>query len=106
MTPTKNQLEQMTDYRECAERLLTAADPRALADAARTLAMYVGHYQRRHGVLSFDALLSLSSHETAEQVADISEGMRWLAAVLTVASAVRIDLDAKSSHEADLIKGT
>src|ERR1700687_1274246 len=97
LTPSKDQLERMTDYRECADLLLAVADHRAVADAARTLALYVGHYQRRHGPISLSALLSLSSHETAEQVADLSEGMRCLAAALTLARAVRSDLDAKRS---------
>jgi hypothetical protein len=64
--------------------------------------LYVGHYQRRHGTISLGALLSLSSHETAEEVADLSEGMRCLAAALTLASAVRSDLDARSNDESNV----
>ena len=35
-------LERLKDYRECTDRLFAVADPRAIEDAARTLALYVG----------------------------------------------------------------
>jgi hypothetical protein len=90
LTPSKEQLERMTDYRERTDQLLAMADIRVVADVARTLASYVGHYQRRHGPISLSALLALSdSDPTAEQVEDLSEGMRCLAAALTLASALR-----------------
>ena len=36
------ELQRLKDYRECADRLFAVADPRAIEDAARTLALYVG----------------------------------------------------------------
>jgi hypothetical protein len=85
-------LERLVDYRECADRLFAIANPRAIEDAARTLALYVGYYQRRHGPISIGALATLSS-ETAspEQVADLAEGMRCLAAALTLANTLRVE---------------
>ena len=84
-------LQRLVDYRECADRLLAVADPRAIQDAARTLALYVGYYQRRHGPISISALATLSSESAAnpEQVADLAEGMRCLAAALTLANTLR-----------------
>ena len=85
------------DYRECADRLFTVAGTRAVEDAARVLALYVGYYQRRHGLISITALATLSSESpTAEQVADLAEGMRCLAAALTVASTIHNEADGKS----------
>jgi hypothetical protein len=85
-------LERLLDYRECADRLFGLANPRAIEAAARTLALYVGYYQRRHGPISISALATLSS-ETAspEQVADLAEGMRCLAAALTLANTLQLE---------------
>ena len=35
-------LARLLDYRECADRLFAVANPSAIEDAARTLALYVG----------------------------------------------------------------
>jgi hypothetical protein len=84
-------LARLLDYRECADRLFAVANPSAIEDAARTLALYVGYYQRRHGPISISALTTLSS-ETAspEQFADFAEGMRCLAAALTLANTLKV----------------
>jgi hypothetical protein len=83
-------LERLLDYREGADRLFATADPRAVEEAARVLALYVGYYQRRHGLISIGDLATLSSESpTAEQVADIAEGMRCLVAALALANVMR-----------------
>ena len=77
----------MLDYRECADRLFAAAGTRAVEEAARVLALYVGYYQRRHGVISISDLETLSrGSPTIEHAADLAEGMRCLAAALTLAN--------------------
>jgi hypothetical protein len=90
VTQNKDQtLDRLLDYRECADRLFAATSTRAVEQAARVLALYVGYYQRRHGVISISELATLSSESpTAEQAADIAEGMRCLAAALTLANTV------------------
>jgi hypothetical protein len=80
-------LEHLQDYRECADRLFAVAKSGAVEQAARVLALYVGYYQRRHGVISISDLETLSrGSPTIEHAADLAEGMRCLAAALTLAN--------------------
>ena len=79
--------ETLNEYEQLANQLLVLADPRAIAHAARILALYVGHYQLRYGPIASDALDSINSTSpTAQQVADRVEAMRILAAAIAVAA--------------------
>jgi hypothetical protein len=61
-------------------------DKTAIAETARLLALYVGHYQRRYGPIDIAALATLRTGTlTDEQAADLAEAMRCLAAALTLA---------------------
>jgi hypothetical protein len=74
-------------YQKAADRLLDSCDKRTVADAARLLALYVGHYQRRHGPIGIEALADLTSAlPTSDHREDRAEGMRALAAALTLSA--------------------
>ena len=80
MTP-----ETLTAYEHVADRLLDTCDKPTVAAAARVLALYVGYYQRRHGPIGIEALADLTSElTTGDHRDDRAEGMRALAAALTL----------------------
>jgi hypothetical protein len=82
MTP-----ETLKAYEQVADRLLDTCDKRTLADTARVLALYVGYYQRRHGPVAIEALADLTSESTSgDRREDRAEGMRALAAALTLSA--------------------
>ena len=83
--------ERLQNYRERADRLLKLAGTRAVEEAARTLALYVGYYQRRHGPIPVNAMLTLSGTPTVDQIADFSEGVRCLAAVFALTNSLHAD---------------
>jgi hypothetical protein len=81
--------ETLHEYEHTADALLTVSPRPAVERAARVLALYVGHYQRRHGLLSPTELsIPACGPLTAEQLADRVEAMRVLAAALVLAGVV------------------
>jgi hypothetical protein len=74
-------------YQQAADRLLDSCDKRTVAEAARLLALYVGHYQRRHGPIGIEALADLTGDlPDGDHRDDRAEGMRALAAALTLSA--------------------
>ena len=69
--------ETLEEYDRLANELLLASDKATVEQTARLLALYVGYYQRRYGLVD-------SQRSAEEQLADSAEGMRVLAAALTL----------------------
>jgi len=87
--PQEYERETLHEYEQTADALLKASPRHAVERAARVLALYVGHYQRRYGLIApTDSAVPDFGPLTAEQLADRVEGMRVLAAALAVARAV------------------
>jgi len=81
--------ETLHEYEHTAGALLKGSAREAVEHAARVLALYVGHYQRRYGVIAPTELtLPDCGPLTAEQLADRVEGMRVLAAALALARVI------------------
>jgi hypothetical protein len=82
MTP-----ETLKAYEQVADRLLETCEKQTVAEAARVLGLYVGYYQRRHGPIGIEALADLTADSpSANQREDRAEGMRALAAALTLSA--------------------
>ena len=93
-------LETLNEYEQVANRLLAVSDKRAVERAARVLALYVGHYQLRHGPISTAALAAIdTASPTHAQIADRAEAMRVLAAALTIAGVADSDVEDEASGE-------
>jgi hypothetical protein len=76
-------------YEQVADGLLAMCDKQVIAQAARVLGLYVGYYQRRYGPIGTDAFTARSGDSASpEQAADFAEGMRALAAALTLSAGV------------------
>ena len=87
-------IETLKEYERCANHLLAVSDRAAVEEAARILASYVGHYQRRYGPIDTAALADMTSEiVTAEQVEDRTEALRVLAAALAVGGALGLTTD-------------
>jgi len=88
LTQALDGLETLSHYERTANALLAASGKHAVEHAARVLALYVGHYQRRHGPIDTAALAAPDNGmPTPEQIADRVEAMRVLAAALVIAAA-------------------
>ena len=80
-------MELLSEYERLANDLLFVTDNKAIAAAARILALYVGHYQLRYGPIRRDRLDSINSKSpTARQIAERIEAMRVLGAALALGS--------------------
>ena len=84
---------QLKDYHEIAKRLMAAADKGQLEEALRVLAIHVGYYQRRHGLVPMDETLAAlhADKPTDDQLTDAVEGTRCLIAILALATGVADD---------------
>jgi len=91
-------VDQVRDYHELTKRLMAVADKQALEETLRVLAVHVGYYQRRHGQVPMEETLAVlhSDNPTAEQLADLAEGLRCLTAVLMLATGV-VDTESGSA---------
>lgn len=86
--------DNLHEYERVANQLLAGAEKNAVARAVRVLALYVGHYQRRYGLIDTAYLAALHSASlSAEQIADRVEAMRVLAAALAVSVIPESDAD-------------
>lgn len=81
-------LETLNQYERTANELLAASDKHAVEQAARLLALYVGHYQLRYGPIPPSAFATGRALSIPEQIADRAEAMRVLAAALCISGAV------------------
>ncbi len=83
-------VQRLKDYHELAKRLMAVADKAQIEEAARVLAIHVGHYQRQYGQAPMEETLAAlhADNPTDEQLADAAEGMRCLISVLMLATGV------------------
>lgn len=74
----------LAEYIKLTDRMIADASKDAIAEAARMLAIQVGHYQRKFGLLPMEDLLELSQGETlAEDHADwMADGLEHLAVTI------------------------
>lgn len=93
-------LETLNEYEQAANRLLAVSDKPKVERAARVLALYVGHYQLRHGPIGTAALSVIdTASPTHAQIADRAEAMRVLAAALTIAGVADSDVEDETTGE-------
>jgi hypothetical protein len=80
----------LKDYHELAKRLMAIADKAQIEEAARVLAVHVGHYQRRYGKVPMEETLAALHTDTPNdaQLAATTEGMQCLIAVLMLATGI------------------
>jgi hypothetical protein len=76
--------ERFTDLLKLTDKMISDAPKSAIAEAARMLAIQVGHYQRKFGVLSLDETIELLESETLdeEQAGWIADGLEVLAVAI------------------------
>ena len=74
----------LAEFIKITDMMVARATKDEIAAAARMLAIQVGHYQRRFGLLPMEDLLALSQGETlAEEHADwIADGLEYLAVTI------------------------
>jgi hypothetical protein len=76
--------ERFTDLLKLTDKMISDAPKSAIAEAARMLAIQVGHYQRKFGVLPLDEAIELLESETLdeEQAGWIADGLENLAVAI------------------------
>ena len=69
------------------DRMIEETSKEKLSEAARILALHLGHYQRKFGALPMDETLELLNIAslTEEQAGWVSDGLENLAAVIATA---------------------
>ena len=82
--PDSSGYERFTDLLKLTDRMINDAPKSAIAEAARMLAIQVGHYQRKFGVLPFEEAIELLETETLddEQAGWIADGLENLAVAI------------------------
>lgn len=82
--PDSSGYERFTEFLKLTDRMIDDAPKSALAEAARMLAIQVGHYQRKFGVLPFEEAIELLETETLddEQAGWIADGLENLAVAI------------------------
>ena len=82
--PDSSGYERFTDLLKLTDRMISDAPKSAIAEAARMLAIQVGHYQRKFGVLPFEEAIVLLESETLsdEQAGWIADGLENLAVAI------------------------
>src|SRR5688500_11843844 len=86
----KHNMPDLTGYDRLAEfiritdRMIGGASKDAIADAARILAIQVGHYERKFGPVAVDESVELLESETLseEQASWVADGLEHLAVAL------------------------
>jgi hypothetical protein len=77
----------LAELLKLTDKLINDASKEAIAQAARMLAMQVGHYERKFGVLPSDEAIDLLETETLneQQAGWVADGLEHLAvAIATV----------------------
>ena len=74
----------LTQLTELTDRMIKDASKDAVVAAARMLAVQVGHYQRKFGVISLDETMDLLESEglSEDQAAWMADGLENLAVAL------------------------
>jgi len=74
----------LTQLTELTDRMINEASKAAVVAAARMLAIQVGHYQRKYGVISLDETMDLLETEglSEDQAAWMADGLENLAVAL------------------------
>jgi hypothetical protein len=76
--------ERFTDFLKLTDKMIDDAPKDAIAEAARILAMQIGHYQRKFGVLPFEEAIDLLEKETLDddEAGWIADGLEALAVAI------------------------
>jgi hypothetical protein len=82
--PTSSGYERFTEFLKLTDRMIDDAPKSALAEAARMLAIQVGHYQRKFGALPFEEAIDLLEKETLndDEASWIADGFEVLAVAI------------------------
>ena len=74
----------LAEYLKLTDKMIDGASKDALAEAARMLAVQVGHYQRKFGNLPFDEAMELLESQSLdeEQAGWVADGLEVLAVAI------------------------
>ena|SRR5258706_10099638 len=74
----------LAEYLKLTDKMINEASKDALAEAARMLAVQVGHYQRKFGNLPFDEAMELLESQSLdeEQAGWVADGLEVLAVAI------------------------
>ena len=81
------EFHRLSQFMKLADKMVDDASKTQIAEAARILALQVGHYQRKFGALPIDETMELL-HVPAlskEQAGWVADGLEILAAVIAIA---------------------
>ena len=76
--------ERFTEFLKLTDKMIDDTSKSVIAEAARLLAVQIGHYQRKFGVLPLDETIDLLETETLDegQAGWIADGLEILAVAL------------------------
>ena len=74
----------LAEFVKLTDRMIGDASKDALAEAARMLAIQVGHYQRKFGILPFEEAIELLESQSLneEQAGWMADGLETLAVAI------------------------
>ena len=74
----------LAEYLKLTDKMIDEASKDAIAEAARMLAVQVGHYQRKFGNLPFEEAMELLESESLdeEQAGWVADGLEILAVAI------------------------
>ena len=74
----------LAEFMKLTDRMINEASKGAIVDAARILAIQVGHYQRKFGTLPLEEAIELLETETLseDQAARVADGLENLAVAI------------------------
>ena len=77
--------ERLAELTKLVERMIDDASKQAVVEAARMLALQIGHYQRKFGMISLDETMALLESEelSVDQAEWMSDGLENLAVALS-----------------------